>query len=90
MIINLRECTRKPPGQIACTFSTFEYLLSKKKGRDQESIRSSTTPDPGYQWESDNFTIRHHKQKSQEVSPFPAGDRKASQKDVHKNKTEIT
>ena len=31
---------------------------SKKKGKDQESIQSSTTPDPGYQWESDNFTIR--------------------------------
>ena len=24
-------------------------------------IQSSTTPDPGYQWESDNVTIRHHK-----------------------------
>ena len=32
---------------------------SKKAGEDQESIQSSTTPDPGYQWESDNFTIRH-------------------------------
>ena len=36
---------------------------SKKKGKDQESIQSSKPPDPGYQWESDNFTIRHHKQK---------------------------
>ena len=28
---------------------------SKKVGKDQESIQSSTTPaaDPGYQWESD-------------------------------------
>ena len=34
---------------------------SKKEGKDQESIQSSTTPDPGYQWESDNVTIRHHK-----------------------------
>ena len=34
----------------------------KKEGKDQESIQSSTTLDPGYQWESDNFTIRHHKQ----------------------------
>ena len=33
----------------------------KKEGKDQESIQSSTTPDPGYQWESDNFTIRHHR-----------------------------
>ena len=34
---------------------------SKNEGKDQESIQSSTTPDPGYQWESDNVTIRHHK-----------------------------
>ena len=48
---------------------------SKKKGKDHLSIQSSTTPDQGYQWESNNFTIRHHKR---EVSPFPAGDHKAS------------
>ena len=29
--------------------------------KDQESIQSSTTPDPGYQWESDKLTVRHHK-----------------------------
>ena len=44
---------------------------SKKKGKDQESIQSSTTPDPGYQWESDNLTIRHHKQKPR-GQPFPS------------------
>ena len=33
--------------------------LNKKEDKDQESIQSSSTPDPGYQWESD-FTIRHH------------------------------
>ena len=33
----------------------------KKEGKDQESIQSSTTPDPGYQWESNKLTIRHHK-----------------------------
>ena len=51
-------------------------MQSKKDGKDEESIQSSTTPDPGYQWESDNVTIRHHKE-SQEVSPFPAGEHKA-------------
>ena len=35
--------------------------ISKKTGKDEELIQSSTTPDSGYQWESDNFTIRHHK-----------------------------
>ena len=34
---------------------------SKKEGKDQESIQSSTTPDQGYQWESDNVTIIRHK-----------------------------
>ena len=50
---------------------------SNKEGKDQESIQSRTTPDPGYQWESDNITIRH-KNESTKVSPFPAGDHKAS------------
>ena len=44
--------------------------------KDQESIQSSTTPDPGYQWESDKLTVDTTNE-SQEVSPFPAGDHKA-------------
>ena len=40
---------------------SFNPYKSKKEGKDQESIQSSTTPDLGYQWESDNITIRHHK-----------------------------
>ena len=40
-------------------FTSFNK--SKKQGKDQESIQSSTTPDPGYQWENDNFTIRLNK-----------------------------
>ena len=39
-------------------------LQSKKEGKDQESIQSSTTSDPGYQRESDNFTIKHHKREN--------------------------
>ena len=31
---------------------------SKKEGKGQESIQSSTTPDLGYQWESDNVTTQ--------------------------------
>ena len=42
-------------------FQNMAMLQSTKKDKDKESIQSSTTPDPGYQWESDNFTIRHHK-----------------------------
>ena len=44
---------------------------SKKEGKDQELIQSSTTPDPGYQWESDNVTIRHHKREPR-GQPFPS------------------
>ena len=57
--------------------NALEYIIfvrcsfqSKKEGKDQESIQSSTTSDPGYQWESDNFTIRHHK-KGAKGQPFP-------------------
>ena len=39
-------------------------------GKDQESIRSSTTPDPGYQWESDKLTVRHHRREPR-GQPFP-------------------
>ena len=46
-------------------------LQSKKEGKDQASIQSSTTPDPGYQWESDNVTIRHHK-RERRGQPFPS------------------
>ena len=65
---------------------------SKKEGKDQESIQSSTTPDPGYQWESDNFTIRHHKREPRSQTFFPVGDHKASinrrTRKHNKNKTE--
>ena len=43
---------------------------NKKDGKYQHSIQSNTTPDPGYQWESDNFTIRHHKREPR-GQPFP-------------------
>ena len=36
----------------------------------------STTPDPGYQWESDKLTVDTTNE-SQAISPFPAGDHKA-------------
>ena len=43
-------------------FTVTNTVQNKKKSNDQKSIYSSTTPDPGYQWESDNVTIRYHKQ----------------------------
>ena len=40
-------------------------IQSKKGGKDQESIQSSSTPDRGCQWESNKLTVtcRHHKRK---------------------------
>ena len=42
----------------------------------RSGIDTSTTSDPGYQWESDKLTVDTTNE-SQEVSPFPAGDHKA-------------
>ena len=81
------------PENAILLFMSAAYIQSKKEGKDQESIQSSTTPDPGYPWESNKLTIRHHKE-SQEVSPFPAGDHKATinrpAQKGNKHTTEIT
>ena len=55
---------------------TVREFQSKKGCKDQESIQSSTTPDPEYQWESDKLT-EDTTNESQEVSPFPAVDHEA-------------
>ena len=52
-------------------------LIEVSKGaKIRNQLQSSTTPDPGYQWESDKLKV-DTTNKSQEVSPFPAGDHKA-------------
>ena len=50
---------------------------SKKEGKDQESIQSSTTPNTGYKCESNKLTIRHHKREPI-GQLFPAGDHMAT------------
>ena len=47
------------------------HIRSKQGCKDQESIQSSTTPDPGYQWESDKLTVKHHKREPR-GQPFPS------------------
>ena len=44
---------------------------SKKVCKDQESIQSSTIPDPGYQWQSNKLTVRHQKREPR-GQPFPS------------------
>ena len=52
-------------------------MESKKDGKDQETIQSGTTLDQDTTWESNKNRI-NITNKSQEVSPFPAGDHKAA------------
>ena len=55
-------------------FNISQDAKKSKEGKDQESIQSSTTPDPGHhmgKWQKHN-----HTQESQEVHPFPASDHK--------------
>ena len=61
--VNIIKTMREKLAKLACK--------SKKEDKDQESIQSSTTSDPEYQWESDNFTIRHHKREPR-GQPFPS------------------
>ena len=46
-------------------------IIKVSKGANQEWIQSSTTPDPGYQWESDKLTADTTNE-SQMASPLPA------------------
>ena len=69
-----------------CALEMFKILLhvykSKEEDKDQESIQSSTTPDPGYQWESNTSQTRAKRSAlSQQVTT-------SHQKtDVHESKT---
>ena len=71
---------------------TFIHI-SKKEGKDQELIQSSTTPDTGYQWESNKLTNRSHKQEPR-GQPFPSrwpqGNNKQTAQKHNKHTTEIT
>ena len=51
--------------------SELQMSQSKKEGKDKEQIQSSTTPDPGYQWESNDVTIRYHKREPR-GQPYPS------------------
>ena len=48
-------------GPLPSTDKTTLKIKVRKKDKDQESIKSSTTPDTGHQLESDYFTNGHHK-----------------------------
>ena len=52
-------------------------IKSKEEGKDQESIRSNTTPYPRH-GKVTKHTKTHHIQESPEVSHFPAGENKGA------------
>ena len=55
---------------------------SKSGCKDQKSIQSSTTFDPGYQWESDKLTVKHHKWEPR-GQPFPSRWPQGTYKQTH-------
>ena len=62
--------------------------ISRKEDKDKESIQSSTTPDPGYQWESDNLKIRHNKREPR-GQPFPSRCPQGIDKQTHTKAQQI-
>ena len=64
----------------------FIYKI-KKEGKDQESIQSSTTPDPGYQWESGNVTIRQSQTRAKRSALSQQVATRHQQTDVHESIT---
>ena len=68
-------------GDYVCLCSGVLKLLkkSRKRGKNQESIQSSTIPDPGHQWKSNKLTIRYHKREPRGQlfpSRWPQGKRR--------------
>ena len=55
----------------------MDWCQSKKDGKDQEMIQSSTTPDPVYNMGKQQKYNKHHQQESR-GHPFPAGDHKGA------------
>ena len=64
----------------------YFFHPSKKGSKDQESIQSSTTPDPGYHMGKWQSTIKHHKQEPI-GQPFPSRWPQGSNEQTRKHKT---
>ena len=62
LAIQLLFSPKHPLPQRSESNNICDWLMqSKKDDKDQESIQSSATPDPGYQWESNKPLVRRHK-----------------------------
>ena len=72
MLLNSKHNVEWKSIGLSLLFNNTPCLPKLKSGcKDQESIQSSTTYDPGYQWESDKITVRHHKREPR-GQPFPS------------------
>ena len=65
-----------------------EFVLKVKSDKDQESIQSSTTPDPGYHMEKWQNTIKQHKEEPSGqpfLNRWPQGSNEQTRRhDTHK------
>ena len=59
------------------TWCTCDKYQSKKDGKDQESIQSSTTPDPEYHMGKRQNHTKNYQKQEQRGQLFLAGDHKA-------------
>ena len=66
----------------------FLELQRKREGKDQESIQSSTTPDPNIIRESDTSTRKYHIREIQEANPYPTDDHKATINRYHRKQNQ--
>ena len=60
---SLHESSSAPQQYKSVQYKWFAFYLHRDVSHTdiQESIQSSTRPGPGYQWESNKLTVRHHK-----------------------------
>ena len=54
----------------------LSQIIVRKMAKNR--TRYNQAPDLNTTWESDQNTIKHHIQESQEVSPFPGGNHNAA------------
>ena len=70
------------------SFSAFKQKV-RKRAKIRNRYNLITTPDPGYQWESNKLTIRHHKREQPFPSRWPQGPINRCARKHNKHRTEI-
>ena len=76
LIANSSSCTSTELSKLLASCLTTIKVRLKAKIRNRYNQIQHLTQDTI--WKSDKNTRKHHTQKDQDVSPFPAGDHKAA------------